>query len=435
MSVNSDYVKSIIKAVYDGPLTIEGTAAIISVKVNDRAKVKEDLYAYLKKSKYPFKDVKETRSSFNVTKLNTPDNKPITIVYKELKSGGGSGAGAELTELGESAQCWYTAIAFNKTIKSYDDFVKNYDSVKAKCDTDATVERIMKELPEDWVKAVIKVANYMKSMPQFSSKQKQYTFHRGSTVVKKISTMFASANTKDRVFANINKWNPADIWLLTPAGKNKITNASNDQTFASLNSLIKELYDSGDAIGVSLKKADGPTAHHEVFNYDSGESIATFKQFKMSEKSKDGYILFSYKDDPNMSIQFRSFADTSSWQGEIKGKYAAGGKIGGGVVAAVFKRVAKLDISAQDSKTITTAALARHEKLVEAIHTHAKNLRVKINDPLLQTTDWLYSKFLTLEAFDRLNTLDKKQKNHVLQEIVGYAASASELSSVFIKIS
>ena len=435
MSSTNEYVKQIIQKVYKGKLTVEGAASIITVKVEDRAQVKADLYAWLKKAKYAYKDVKETRSSFNVTKLKSPEGKDITIVYKNAKSSGGSGAGAEVTELGESAQCWYTAIAFNKSIKTYDDFVTHYKSIADKCSTDASVEKIMKELPDDWVKASIKAANYMKTMPQFKSKLKQYSFHRGSSLVAKISAMFQSANTKEKVFANINKWNPADIWLVTTKGASAINAAPKDQTFASLNRLVRELYESGDAIGVSLKKADGATAHHEIFNYGNGKSLTKFKQFKVSNKSKDGYILFSYKDDPNTSIQFRSFTDTGSWQGEIKGKYAAAGKIGGGVVSAIFERVAKRQLSASNAKIITDAAKVRHKLIISGIKKFAKELGIKIDDPELQSNDWIYSKYLTLETFSVLNSLDEKTKEHVLQEIVGYAASASELSSVFIKIS
>jgi hypothetical protein len=51
------------------------------------------------------------------------------------------------------------------------------------------------------------------------------------------------------------------------------------------------------------------------------------------------------------------------------------------------------------------------------------------------TIKWHYSKFLTLEtlsAFDKLNT---ENQQRILREIIGYAASSTEASGVFIKIS
>jgi len=432
--MTNQYVKELITTVYSGALTVNGSGSIITIKVVDRIKVKKDLYAYLDKFKYKYLDVKETRSSFNVTKIKTPDNKEVTIVYKDAKGGGGSGAGAKITNLGESAQCWYTAIAFNNSkLESLDDFLKLNKTVSSKCDTTASIKDIIEKLPEEWVESSIKIANYMKKMAEFRGNLTKYEFHRGSTLVDKINTMFASANKKDNYFANINKWSPADIWLVTAKGKSIIQNAPTDQTFASLNLLISELYTSHQAIGVSLKKL-GATAHHEVFNLDRKPSNAKFKSFTVSPKSKDGYILFSYKDDPNMSIQTRSFSDTGGWQGEIKGKYAAGGKIGGGGIAKIFANEgAKL--SSGNANAIAQRIQNKDQAIDSAILKFAKMLGVTVNSPVGQTNDWKYSKFLTLETFATFKELNNAKQEAILREIVGYASSASELSAVFIKIS
>ena len=433
-SNTNEYIRQLITAVYDGPLTVEGTGSIITIKVTDRTKVKSDLYSFLDKNKYPYEDEKTTRSSFNVTNIKTPDGKSAVIIYKNATGGGGSGAGAEVTELAESAQCWYTAIAFNKTLESFDDFMKYYDDVKTKCDTDATVQKIIDKLPEDWVESSIKIANYMKEMKEFKTNLKKYNFHRGSKLVDKITKMFLSANRAEQMFANINKWSPADIWLMTASGEKEINAADDTQTFASLNALITKLFESREVIGVSLKKV-GDKVHDETFNYGKKETVCKFKSFKVSEKSKDGYILFSYKDDPNMAIQFRSFSDTGSWQGEIKGKYASGGKIGGGQVASIFKRVAKVTLSSADAKEVTKKVQSKKPDIREGILENAKKIKVKVEEPLLQTNDWNYSKFLTLEtlsAFDKLNT---ENQQRILREIIGYAASSTEASGVFIKIS
>lgn len=431
---NNDIVKQLILSVYKGQLTVQGTGANITVKVDDRGAVKDALYKMMDKKKVPYKDEKSTKSSFNVTKIKTSDGKEVTIIWKNAAGGGGSGAGAAATELGESAQCWYTAVAFHGTLKNQDDFLKQYPKIAAKCKTDASIEKIVKTLGDDWIESSIKIANYMKGMSQFKSKMKTYSFHRGGPVVNKISAMYLTANRKENLFANINKWTPADIWLFTPAGEREILSADKDQTFASLNMLISKLYVSGDAIGVSLKKV-GATAHDEVFNFDKSGGKSAFKSFKISDKSKDGYLLFSYKDDSNMSMQLRSFSDTGSWQGEIKGKYASGGKIGGGQIAAIFDRIAGVRLAASDAKTITVGAQARHKKIIDGIKKFAKDLGIKVINPEEQSNDWLYSKYLALETFAEFAKLDKKKQEHILNEIVGYASSSTENSAVFIKIS
>lgn len=435
MTAQIGYITQLTKTVYNGPLDVKQSGAYVTVKVDNRDLVKKDLYAYLDKHSYKYEDVKTAKSSFAATKIKTPDGKDVFIIYKSSKAGG-SGAGAEVTELGESAQCWYTAVAFHHgKISTYDEFVKHISSVKSKCDTSATIEKINSVLPEDWVASSIAIANFMLSMPHFKKNMKNFEFHRGSKVVDKISNMFLQCNRKENLFANINKWSPADIWLFTKKGIQTI-NSANPQSFAEFNMLISDLYKSEDAIGVSLKKI-GSTPHFEVFNFDKNGASAEFKNFKITDKAKDGYMQFAYKADPSMSIQFRSFNIVSAWQGEIKGKYAAGGKIGGGQVAAIVKRVANVNLSSLDAKQITTLANKGDKKIVDYIVKYSKEIGLNLDQKtvLLQSADWLYSKFLTLELFSVFKNLSKKQQSQILTEIVGYSASATENSGVFIKIS
>jgi hypothetical protein len=434
MSTNA-YITELIKTVYNGPLQVIGNGSNVIVKVKDRARVKTDLYAYLDKYNYPYQDIKTSKSSFNATQLKTPDGTIVHIIYKDTVNNG-SGAGAEITELAESAQCWYAAVAFNYELQSLDDFLKYKDKVTAKCSTSATVDKIVDELTYDWIQSSIIIANYMREMSEFKTKKNQYHFHHGSAIINKISEMFHSANRKDPQFANINKWNPADVWLITPTGEAAIRAASRDQTFASLNDIVTELYQSRDAVGVSLKKVVN-TVRHEVFNYQRSATTCELKSFKVSEKSKDGYLIFQYKDDSNMSIQFRSFSDARGWrwQGEIKGKYASGGKIGGGQVAAIFKRVSGITLSSMSANEVAKRVQRHDPKIYNSIRTMAKKFNVTVVDPVLQSADWVYSKYLTLELFTALKQLPKDKQEQFLREVVGYAASSTENSGVFIKIS
>lgn len=433
---SNQYITNLIQTVYKGDLKVEGSATILTVKVTDRTKVKSDLYAYLDKNNYPYADEKSTKSSFNITKIKTPDNKLVSIVWKNLTGSSGSGAGAEITTLGESAQCWYTAVAFYYSLNSQDDMLEKKNLVEKLCDTTATWEEINKKLPDDWVKSSIMIANKMKMLPQFKTNLKRYYFHRGSAVVDKISSMFLSANKKDTLFININKWTPADIWLMTDDGKKQIISAPIDQTFASLNSLITKLYVSGDLIGVSLKKV-GNQVKAEVFNFESNKYIPKLNKYIISEKSKDGYIEFSYKSDSAMKIQFRSFSDTGSWQGEIKGKYAAGGKIGGGQIASIVKRVAQKSLSSLDAKSITKRVQSKDKKLILELSQMASSVGLKLSEVYIsmQSNDWIYSKYLTLEFISVFKTLNANNQERILNEIIGYSSSSTENSAVFIKMS
>ena len=425
-----DFVKSLIAPIYNGQLTITGTSTL-TIKVDDRSTFKPLLYKHLDKIKLPYTDV-DVRSSFKGTRLQF-ESKQITIIYKNFKSTG-SGAGAEVTSLGESAQCWYTAVAFNSTISSAEDLSKNVGNIRSKVDTTSSYNDVSTKLTDDWIKSSIVIANYMKSMPIFKAKMTQYRFHRGSSMVDKISKMFLSANRADKRFTDINKWTPADIWVATAAGERSILSASVTQDWVSLNKLIVSLYESKDLIGVSLKKV-GTSAKSEVFNYGNNESLTKYTSMKISPKSKDGYLKFQYKTDPNMEIQFRSFDKVSGWQGEIKGKFASGGKIGGGNVAAIVYRIAGVKLSSSDAKQIANKVKANDPSITTSILQFAKRLNVQVDDPNQKDQDWKYSKYLTLEFLSVFSKLSTEKQNKIIKEIVGYASSSTETSVVFIKIS
>ena len=84
MSSTNEYVKQLIKGVYSGTLLVNGNASIITVNVDDRVKVKADLYAFFDKNKFPYDDVKEDRSSFNVTKIKADMETAKTNLNSQL---------------------------------------------------------------------------------------------------------------------------------------------------------------------------------------------------------------------------------------------------------------------------------------------------------------------------------------------------------------
>jgi hypothetical protein len=427
-NVNQEYIKSLIQSIYSGPLTVSGSTSII-VKVDDRSLIKQDLYKKLDHDKIPYKDV-EVGSSFLGTQLEY-NGKIIKITYKNISSKG-SGGGSEATDLNESAQCWYAAVAFNGyKLESDDDFHKYAKEIESKCKTLHSYDEISKKLTDDWIKSSIKIANYMKSMTIFASKKSNYTFYHKTDIVNKISKMFNHANKLDKRFGKIDKWNPADIWLATTTGKNIINNASVNQDWATLNDLITSLYESKDLIGISLKKV-GSNVHHKVFNYGPNEREAKLTSIIISPKSMDGYLQFTYSGD-DMKMQLRSFV--GSWQGEIKGKHAAGGKIGGGGIASIMKRIGNVNLSAFNSKQIKTRTTANDPSLNQSILDYANQLGVSVIDPSKQTSEWRYSKFLTLEFLVEFKKLSVLKQHLVLQELGSYAASNTDTSSVFIKIS
>jgi hypothetical protein len=424
--------------------TVTSSGNKFVIKSADRGDLKNKLYALLDKQKFPYEDVKTNDSSFNSTKIKLPSGTSATLVYKNSKAGG-SGAGAEATALGESAQCWYNAVDFRYTLESQDDFLKHCEKVKPICDTTSSLDEVSTKLSDDWINSSIKTAHVLNKFQKIKKNSKNYEFHRGSSLVDTISDAFKSANNEQRMFSNINKWSPADIWLFTNSGKREIDSKLKKVTsFAQLNSVIKSLYDSEDAIGVSLKKIESQIPHIEVFNYGkSNAKEAEFLNFITGAtlfNSKDIYIRFKYKGE-EMKIQFRSFSDTNSWQGEIKGKFANGGKIGGGVAAEIFKRITGKTLDSLDGKVMTARAKKFDKELIDNLLTRSKKLSIPFNektfviDVMKKPADWLFSKYLGIDLAFNFSMLNSDLKAKYLSELVGYAASSTENSGVFIKVS
>ena len=159
--------------------------------------------------------------------------------------------------------------------------------------------------------------------------------------------------------------------------------------------------------------------------------------------SKDIYIKFK-SEGKDGEIQLRNFSSRpqpSSWQGEIKGKTAAGGKIGGGVIMEGAK-----DTGIQSSKLSQpnqTPIDRPTETQFKEFATMFKDLSgSKESIPTLvaqaksgQKKDktWWMSKYIGVHL---VYTMIKNKKMDALcSYMFQYASSATKNSSIFIKYS
>ena len=83
--------------------------------------------------------------------------------------------------------------------------------------------------------------------------KRNYTFHRGSDDFVKGVIEKSFKNTNQTDFPDINKWNPADIWIVD---ESKISNYDFKDIIELpfYNQLLLKAYVARDIIGVSLKK-------------------------------------------------------------------------------------------------------------------------------------------------------------------------------------
>ena len=296
----------------------------------------------------------------------------------ELGSSKGSGGGADATASTETMQCYYAAYLLNNSdlnlldpnnsyaeeltqfFASRPELVEGYDKKKQLSFQDCWDFWVVK-LKEDaeWMDTFIATANKIKINATNFTKRPVY-FHRGSPFMDSIyarkkkcekhnKDLIKSGTPPSELKESIasfsdDKWNPGDIWMSTinpNAGPYQpfswqppVVSEDMQQHVCDWPSLQTAVYQSamsGETLGISLKKS-GKDASFRAFNSKDPEARKdkiTYSGYRFGSgdffNSADMYIEFN-----NGSMQYRATASTSSWQGEIKGTKASGGKCGGG---------------------------------------------------------------------------------------------------------
>ena len=287
----------------------------------------------------------------------------------ELGSSKGSGGGAEATAITESMQCFFTSYLFNGREDKFD-LSKDYEKALKEHFIDSVTNSnyvhaynkssrykfkdLWNKAPKDeeWLQTYMATANMIKNKStNFSG---NVYFHRGSPFMDSIyeKKKTCEKHNKDLIksgeapsdieesltsFSN-DKWNPGDIWMST----NKPTKEPFSWTPPEMKknmkvhvcdwvNLQKSVYESamkGETLGISLKKT-GKNANFSEFNTPQEKQEIKYRGFKFGNgdffNSADVYIEFSGGD-----MQYRPTDGNKSWQGEIKGTKASGGKAGGG---------------------------------------------------------------------------------------------------------
>ena len=295
---------------------------------------------------------------------------------KEFGSSKGSGGGADATAATESMCCYYAAYLFNSSVNEYklgkaygeelsQFFIKNpkfvhaYDKKKQLSFQDCW-DFWVNKLGEDaeWMHTFIATANKIKlNATKFTG---DVYFHRGSSFMKAVydrkkkcekhnKDLMKSGTPPSELKESLasfsdDKWNPGDIWMSTInpnimpyqpfSWQPKFMSEKMQQHVCDWPSLQTAVYQSaisGETLGISLKKT-GKSASLTIFNSQDPEAKKDSIQYKGYRfgsgdffNSADMYIEFN-----NGSMQYRATASTSSWQGEVKGTKASGGKCGGG---------------------------------------------------------------------------------------------------------
>ncbi len=349
-----------------------------------------------------------------------------------------SGAGAEVTALAESLQA-YACATRQHLGKDLTDVSQITPKTIGDADCDRKLEACLKGLDAGWYHSVIVTANAIFKTIRPSGK---YIFYRGGNLVGQIYKEFSKFR-KESGLTGDDKWNPADIWMVKKGFKLQ----SDWPTLRDYNRYIFDEFARKNLIGISLKKVPKGDAHSKIFN-DGKPLIAKWNGYKLGGNmldSKDIYLKY-VSEGKEGEIQLRNFSSrpvTSSWQGEIKGKTAAGGKIGGGIVMEAALQSGIIRVKLMIPSAFQSQIAKPSEQTFKQFATMFKSLsgsrdsidnlvkQAKIGQKQDQT--WWMSKFLGVHYVYTI--LKEKRENEVVKWLFEYGSSATKNSSIFIKFS
>lgn len=354
------------------------------------------------------------------------------VVVAKHKGGSGSGGGSDATAIVESAQCIYLAAGYkqNKTTSETTTYTKTaFKAASSKYDCDLSLDAIQKGLGDDWIASSKAGVNLINS--KFKNSGKNYVAHRGSSWVKQLETHFRKLNKEaGRPFGDVNKWSPADIWLVSTKGST--VNLAKTNTFVEFNNLLLKNYRSGDIVGVSLKKIKGKGVCKPI-NVSKNRPSYEFERTSLGKRdffsSQDAYVVFDGGD-----MQVRTFGAT--WQGELKGKNANMGKVSGGPIAMMVKEyLGKNFILQKYLDDRTTEDMEMFYKWYSSVRYTRNMTEYDFYKACAEMDDtWYLSKIMSTQLVALLEGATKKKRTAFMSAVVNYAASESELSGPYLKV-
>ena len=411
---------------------------------------------------------------------------------------GGSGGGADDTAVTESMQCYYNALAYSLgkelnsknatekalTSKKISDKVHVYNK-STKLNASQLIEAHNKPGKEKklltWIEFDDKGQNVYTKTANALRKNQNWSgvphFHRGSPFMKAIYDSKGLALDFDKKQEvrkapasgySDDKWNPGDIWMSAydpnPSSSKPLDYSKGGQSCnLTFETLKKDVYKQAKAkklLGVSLKKVSGNASVTE-YNLPTREQNVgvTLKGFRFGQtgdffNSTDVYLIFNQKE-----MQFRSFNSTKSWQGEVKGSFAAGGKIGGGGVNFYCTDILHRPIGTSSGDSMkwsetkwNDVLFSNFHKLYEKYSVHRSNVKKITNKDLLNLKQFKaeanrytsknknaapafkFSKYMGLLMLDSIYGKSNSRLNEWASEVLRYAMSNIDISSYFIKI-
>ena len=454
----------------------------IHVDKNKRSQVKDEIIDYLnrlldKQTTLPYSEViagtksKPDADQFDVVVKYTGSKPQVIRVLIKPTGGGGSGGGAAKTKIQEVGQAVYLAIRYNKG-KALECHPQNPKDCLTTADYEAGMEKVdgpgvtiqeIQGLEQKWHDAFILGANKIANEVKGSG----WEFVRGDNQVEKsISDAFNRAKKSPGAPENEDKWNPSDIWMVRDKDK-VVKELAKENTIDCLNNFISQAFSptpiknkSGkdvpprSLIGISLKKL-GPTARWVVMNEVGKNQLqkagnVTFQQQKtLSEltafSAMDVYFVYLPSGNKRQgSFQARNFGGDKKgqWQFELKGEYAAQGKIKGEVARKLLKAADFKNIPDEPNFNDCKPDSSQAQKITDEIYkllkgkgaqgwiTNETDAKAQIRS---KDASWRFSKLAGLRFLNWMMS-SSVDGDKAMKEMYLYASSQTKKSSVYYKV-
>jgi hypothetical protein len=374
------------------------------------------------------------------------------LVSKKTASAGG--ADAKTTRMQELGSAWIMKRALNDNV-TYATWQKIREDPKYK-----ELVQIYPDVDEspDWLQTFF--GQQKKMLEKFSNAQ--FTeFNREGGFMQYISDL---VKTKYGI-SKKDTWNPADIWCIKNQDKviktfkENVEGSKLSQTIEELNAIQREMFKSGQVVGISLKKLSGQIAKYEEYNLDEASLYPNFN-FKLLSSSidlrfdkkfgtQDARIIVTGEGVAyNFQIKGNDTAKISNlkWEPTAKGSTAARvGKAPVEMVAALI-RDNKMDF-VNDNKLFPQNAnqFKEKENLYEQMfHRVSKKAETKITSSIdfIKNIKIGYnveapiavSKLMQLKFLDELFKLNEKKRNEFVTDLVFLASKIGEKFGPFGKI-
>ena len=340
------------------------------------------------------------------------------------------------TDQQETLHAYFIATKFNRPNTSYsEEDIEKYGSkdVRSKYD----IKDLYNISSAGWIKSASIVADTVYS--KYAGEKYLIVQRSKSKFVDNISEAFKRLNSLLSVKVNQDKWNPADIWAVSPSLID--TDFSKMESLEDLNSWIDEKFQLKDLLPISLKQVK-KNPKFEIKNHGVKKEKAKYKSYDL------GKVSYARSLDMNVytskaQIVFRNFGRPENISGEILGKGAAGGKVGYGIltqfvnqyVRGTFKPLIAKDIANKYTKNKDMFLLDLYKDIPKGMieqdfEDFKKEVKAKKNE-----LTWVISKYQVTKLANALNSMSTLNKNKLLNNLISYAGSELDVSSVYIKIS